>query len=860
LLVALLAAIVLAIAVASLARLAHEVDLRDIPVALDSLPAWRIAVALACTGISHLLLTLYDVFALRAVGAKVPWRIAARAAFTSYTLSHNLGFGAITGGSARLRIYGAAGLKPVTVAQIVLITGLAFWGGVIAVAAFCLMFAPGPVTIAGVTVASNWAHMIGAACVALAPAALLVLRLIPGLRRLAARIVPLPGLPLALLLIGTAALDLAFAALALVVLLPALSFANFPQLYLVYTLAVIAGLVTHVPGGIGVFEAVFLSALPETGSTEFAALIAYRAIYYLLPLITSLALNTVVEVRSLHRPFRQVARAVAAVGDEIGPVLFGAMSFGGGLMLLLSDATPALHTRLKLLVEFLPLPFIEASHLAASLVGTGLLLVAPALTARLDSGMRMARLLFLLGAALSLAKGLDIEEASVMLAMAGLLQLAGRSFYRKARGAFSVQSSGWLAAAAIGLALTTVSGIVAYRHLPYDGQLWWEFCLHGDAPRFLRASFAAGVLIAGFALRLAFWRPQAIDGLAKLPHEVFERATTVCPRSDAALALTGDKRFLVSPEGDAFIMFRAHGRSCVVMGDPVGPRERWRALVWELRRLADHGGVRPCFYQISAAMLPLIVELGLRPIKYGEEAQIATACFALSGSRMKSLRNSHARAAREGLQLEIVPAVSVPAWLARLKPVSDTWLKTHGETEKSFSLGRFEPRYLEHFDLAVVLDACEEPIAFANIWHSGNGEELSVDLMRQTPTAPPGTMDFLLVELLLQSGARGFTRFNLGMAPLSGVQGGKLAPAWARLACLAFSVEGWRYNFAGLRHYKDKFAPEWESRFIATPSGLAGWRSLLDLVRLINDDRPDKAAAQPVRGLAPSLAAAGLPS
>lgn len=861
LLVTLFVAVVLAIAVSSLVHLMHEVDPRQIPIALHSLPVWRIAVALVCTGISHLLLTLYDVFALRAVGAKLPWRVAARAAFTSYTLSHNLGFGAITGGSARLRIYSAAGLKPVTVAQIVLIAGIAFWGGVVAVAAFCLLFTSVPISIAGLTLARPWAHLIGAACVALGPAAILVLRLVPGLRRMVQRIVPLPSPPLALLLIGTAALDLAFAALALVVLLPGLSLDNFPQLYLVYSLAVIAGLVTHVPGGIGVFEAVFLSALPETGSSEIAALIAYRAIYYLLPLASSFVLNAAIEARALHRPFRYAARAVSAVGDEIGPLLFAVMSFGGGLVLLLSGATPALPSRLVVLKSFVPLPFIETSHLAASLVGTGLLLVAPALAARLDRGMRVARLLFLLGAAFSLAKGLDIEEASVMLAMAGFLQLAAPSFYRKARGAFSVQSRGWLAAAAVGLLLTTASGIVAYRHVPYGGQLWWEFCLRGDAPRFLRATFAAGLLIAGFTLRLALWRPQAISGLTRLPEGVFERATGFSPRSDAALALTGDKLFLVSPEGDAFVMFSPHGGTCVVMGDPVGPPERWHDLVWELRRRADRSGARLCFYQLSAAMLPLIIELGLKPIKYGEEAQIATSAFSLAGPRMKSLRNSHARAAREGLRLSIVPNAAVPGWLGRLRPISDAWLKAHGAAEKSFSLGRFDAGYLEHFDLAVVRDSHDEPLAFANIWRSGDGCEQSVDLMRQSTNAPPGTMDFLLVELLRRAADQGLARFNLGMAPLSGMQGGKLAPAWARLASLAFSVEGWRYNFAGLRHYKDKFAPEWESRFIATPSGLAGWRSLLDLVRLINGGKPARLGkSKPSHPLARPAIVAGAPS
>jgi phosphatidylglycerol lysyltransferase len=308
----------------------------------------------------------------------------------------------------------------------------------------------------------------------------------------------------------------------------------------------------------------------------------------------------------------------------------------------------------------------------------------------------------------------------------------------------------------------------------------------------------------------------------------------VSGRCDAALAFTGDKCFIISPEGDAFVMYGHRGGSYVVMGDPVGLRERWRDLVWDLRRLADRSGVRLCFYQISAEMLPLIIELGLKPIKYGEEAHVRAASFGLVGSRMKSLRNSHARACREGLRLEIVSASQVHTWLDRLRPVSDEWLDQHGAAEKTFSLGRFDAAYLTRFDLAVVLDQGGTLVAFANIWRSGDGEELSVDLMRQRTDAPPATMDFLLIELLSYACETGAMRFNLGMAPLSGMQGGKLAPAWARLANLVFSIKGWRYNFAGLRHYKEKFAPHWEGRFIATSPGFSGWRSLFDLAQLIS--------------------------
>ncbi len=833
-----LAIMVALIAGAAIVHLGNAFSPVRIAAALAGLPGWRIAASLAFTLASYLLLTCYDLVALGSLGVKVPWRTAARAAFTSYALSHNLGFAALTGGSARLRIYGAIGVPPATVARVVLIAGIAFWGGVVAVTALSLTLGTHAFTLGTHTFHPGAARAAGAVILLTMIALPLAARRLPGPRGLLARAIPVPHPGALALLLGLGALDLAFSALALFVLIPGLSLADFPQLYLVYALAIVAGLVTHVPGGIGVFEAVVLAALPGGGASSAeiaAALVAYRAIYYLLPLAAALPLNAAAEAHGLRRRVQPMLTALNLVLFEVAPWAMGALTFGGGLVLLLSGALPAVHSRMRALVELLPLPFIDGSHLAASLVGTALLLVAPALVARLESGMRAARLLFMLGAAFSLAKGLDFEEAGVMLVLAGALQFAAPAFYRRSAGAFSAAGRGWLIAAAAAVAMSAASGFIAHRHLPYDSELWWEFALRGDAPRFLRASFAAGILLAGYALAELLRRPQRGAGLARLPEGVFARATARHGRSDAALAFTGDKRFLVHPQGDAFVMFSARGRTWVVMGDPVGPTERWADLCWELRRQSDACYARLCFYQLSEALLPLMVDLGLRPIKYGDEATVPVQRFTLEGPRMKTLRNSRARAGRERLQLKIISPGDFPVWQSVLRSLSDDWLGSRRHAEKNFSLGRFDPGYLAHFETAVVVraEAPMRPVAFANLWRSGDGQEMSVDLMRQSHEAPPATMDFLFVELIERARAAGCTRFNLGLAPLSGVQGGKLAPGWARLANLAFSVDAGAYGFAGLRRYKDKFAPTWQPRYIATPQGLAGLRALVDLVGLI---------------------------
>ena len=110
--------------------------------------------------------------------------------------------------------------------------------------------------------------------------------------------------------------------------------------------------------------------------------------------------------------------------------------------------------------------------------------------------------------------------------------------------------------------------------------------------------------------------------------------------------------------------------------------------------------------------------------------------------------------------------------------------------------------------------------------------------MRHRSDAPPGTMDFLLVNLMLWAQAQGYARFSLGMAPLSGIEDRRLAPAWAKAAAFIFRHGERFYGFRGLRTYKEKFAPGWEPRYIAGPGGIGLLQGLRDLSRLIGRPQP----------------------
>jgi phosphatidylglycerol lysyltransferase len=158
--------------------------------------------------------------------------------------------------------------------------------------------------------------------------------------------------------------------------------------------------------------------------------------------------------------------------------------------------------------------------------------------------------------------------------------------------------------------------------------------------------------------------------------------------------------------------------------------------------------------------------------------------------------------------------------LPRLKEISDAWLKAKRVREKGFSLGSFDAAYLMRTPMAIVWQG-DEPIAFANLFLTDCKEEASVDLMRHLPDGTTGIMDYLFIELMQWARGEGYRWFNLGMAPLAGLQNRRTATLWSRFGAMIFGRGERFYNFRGLHRYKDKFDPEWEPRYLAVPRGIA---------------------------------------
>ena len=284
-----LSLVIITAAAVVLYRMLRGLDVREVVEALKSTETTHIALAGLFVAAGYFTLTFYDLFALRTIGADgIPYRVAALAGFTSYSVGHNVGASVFTGGAVRYRIYSAWGLSAIDVAKICFVAGLTFWLGNVAVLGLGIAYEPWAAS--AIDQLHPWINRI-IACVMLAVLAGYV-AWVWTKPRVVGRSdweVTLPGGRLTLLQITIGIVDLACCALAMFVLLPDDPHIDFIKLAVIFVSATLLGFASHSPGGLGVFDAAMLVALIEFDKEELVAgLLLFRLLYYVIPFALSL--------------------------------------------------------------------------------------------------------------------------------------------------------------------------------------------------------------------------------------------------------------------------------------------------------------------------------------------------------------------------------------------------------------------------------------------------------------------------------------------------------------------------------------------------------------------------------------------
>lgn len=595
----------------------RHLKIADIKEALAAIPERALIVAFVWTIFSYGLLTFYDRLGTMYAGHKVSYARVSFASFCAYSLSHNLGFAAVSGAAVRYRLYAHWGLTPFQIAKVVAFCSLTFTLGGLVLGGIILFIEPESIPFFGSTVPRLVMYAIGAVMWTAVGAYITLSRFV-GTVKLFGTDISLPGWRMALMQVTLATVDVAFTAGIFYQLLPAAPGLTFLKFLGVYVASYTAGLAANLPGGLGVFDTAMLLGLePYLQPPQIlGAIVVFRLYYYVIPLFVAGALFAGNEILLRGGALsKQVGRRTAELSRWSEPALAtiaatGAVALCGAMLLALGllDQRPDF--------SWIDPDFADvandASSYVPSLMGAALIVFSVGLSQRVTLAWRATIVMLLLAAAFTAAQG-SAPWVPAVLVLATLFLVPFRdAYYRHARllsGPFQAGTA--LPLLALVLCVATL-GAFEPRVRQLADSSWVEVVLSPEMPNSLRLSVLLAVVLAVVAL----WRLIRPARVAWLPWAGEGRLWYAALGADPPAEADG---LVLGETGRAGIPFRRVGRVMLGLGDPAGSVGDRVSAVWNLHDLAQQEGLDAAVWRAGPGLLKVYADLGLAALPLGAD-------------------------------------------------------------------------------------------------------------------------------------------------------------------------------------------------------------------------------------------------
>ena len=625
---AILGLVLLVAAVMVTRRAFRHLNLGEVRHALDLLPLWMMVRSFGFAVAGYATLTLYDRLANYWVGSKISYPKIAFTSFCAYALSHNLGFSTLSGGAVRFRLYSNFGLTPLQIAKVVAFCSLSFGLGGISIGGAILLTEPGAVPFLGDQVPLILLRLVGIVMLGVVAAYVISSRVAKTLRVFGRR-VELPGFKIAVAQVLVAATDVMLGASVMYWLLPPSPLLDFWRFLAIYLACYAAGLITNLPGGIGVFDTAILLSLSRLMPPPIAAgaILVFRLYYYIIPLFLAGILFTGNEVMLRSRALlrRPSGGPRFSEPDFAAATATSAVAVCGLLLLSLpliglqppdfSFADPAFNSVTAQAGQYVP-----------SLLGTALLMLATGLTQRVRLAWWTTLVVLLVSAGFTAAQGIAYWVPAVM-AFAVLLVAPFRSAFYRRSSLFTGAVQPGTAFSLLVFMLCTMA-LALFLPTVRDMELtsWWDVVMSPDLPPPVRLSMGFAVLMA----LLAAWRLIRPARVLALPWDEISQKQycvfggTLPPDADGAV---------LGENGRAILPFKRTGNIVLGLGDPVGAVNDRVSAIWRLRDLARQESRDPAMWRVGPDLLPIYADLGLNAVPLGDDGTVSKTAEADIGHR-----------------------------------------------------------------------------------------------------------------------------------------------------------------------------------------------------------------------------------
>lgn len=583
----------------------------------------------------------------------------------------------------------------------------------------------------------------------------------------------------------------------------------------IYIVAVVVGMLSMIPGGLGSFDLILVAGLTSSGLTNSQAvlwLLLFRIFYYIIPFTIGLFFFVKYIGGRVNEKFEGIPSSLlSSLSSKF--ILFFIRLFG--FFFLLSALIPDNLSQISLLNKIDPIHAQLIWQFPSIVLGVLFILLARAVENKLATSWPFGVTLVLLSL-LYVNLGSIALFTSVLLLFILLILYFNKANFNRNSFVYSWES------------ITVDTGMVAIAVLIYlffnrHHVLGSHFnSLHLTHYLTIWSQILLATIIVVFVVHFSYLYLRGKQSTPGIPFS-FERFSELISKydveSDSSLAFLGDKYlywYQVDDEDQVVFQYGQEGDKCVLMGEPIGNKKYFSEAITDFINAARLQNRTVIFYEVAEETTMMLHDHGYEFMKFGESAKVDLASFTIKGNKGHKFRIVINKFEKQGYSFEVLFPPYSDDLMKSLKSVSDQWLGKR--REKGFSLGYFNQDYLQLAPIAVVRNQENRIIAFANFMPGTNPEIGTIDLMRyESDTIQNGIMDYLFVKLFLYFKEEGKAYFDLGMAPLSNV--GKLENSFfqERLAYLIYNFTNKFYSFSGLRVYKSKYSPKWEAKYIVYP-------------------------------------------